>query len=128
MGNVALLIIRLCSIICRIRMSILKKFGCCLNSIGKHDFYFRQLKDMKTSIKLKGMSARSLKDYGEICGSALARARTGDSALISGYLGKSEAFDQAMTNFATAYADQAQQDHRVLVEAVQSGQLEAKEG
>jgi len=76
------------------------------------------------------MSARSLKDYGEICGSALARARarTGDSALISGYLGKSEAFDQAMTNFATAYADQAQQDHRVLVEAVQSGQLEAKEG
>ncbi|MEN9224212.1 MAG: DUF2252 domain-containing protein [Thermostichus sp. DRC_bins_24] len=94
------------------------------------DFYFRQLKDMKTAIKLKGMSARSLEDYAEICGSALARAhaRTGDSALISGYLGKSHAFDQAVTDFAVAYAYQVEQDHQRLVEAVQSGQLEARPG
>ena len=94
------------------------------------DFYFRQLKDMKTSIKLKGMSARSLEDYAEICGSALARAhaRTGDPALIGGYLGTSEVFEQAVTDFAVAYAHQVEQDHRVLVEAVQSGRLEAKAG
>jgi len=94
------------------------------------DFYFRQLKDMKTSIKLKGMSAHSLEDYAEICGSALARAhaRTGDSAMISGYLGRSSAFDQAVTDFAVAYAHQVEQDHRVLVAAVHSGQIEAKAG
>lgn len=95
-----------------------------------HDFYFRQLKDMKTAIKLKGMSARSLEDYAEICGAALARAhaRTGDSALISGYLGKSDAFDQAVTDFAIAYAYQVEQDHQRLVEAIRSGQIEAKAG
>ncbi len=94
---------------------------------GGQDFYFRQLKDMKTSIKLKGMSARSLEDYAEICGSALARAhaRTGDAALISGYLGTSEAFDQAMADFAVSYAHQVEQDYQVLVAAVQSGQIEA---
>ena len=95
-----------------------------------HDFYFRQLKDMKTAIKLKGMSARSLEDYAEICGSALARAhaRTGDAAMISGYLGNSDAFDRAVTDFAVAYAYQVEQDHRMLVEAVQSGRIEATPG
>ncbi|EKQ69897.1 hypothetical protein OsccyDRAFT_1547 [Leptolyngbyaceae cyanobacterium JSC-12] len=99
-------------------------------NVQGQDFYFRQLKDMKTAIKLKGMSARSLEDYAEICGSALARAhaRTGDSAMISGYLGKSDAFDQAVTDFAVAYAYQVEQDHQRLVEAVQSGQIEAKPG
>lgn len=99
-------------------------------NVQGQDFYFRQLKDMKTAIKLKGMSARSLEDYAEICGAALARAhaRTGDSAMISGYLGKSDAFDQAVTDFAVAYADQVEQDHRLLLEAVQSGRIEAKPG
>jgi len=94
------------------------------------DFYFRQLKDMKTSIKLKGMSARSLEDYAEICGSALARAhaRTGDATMIHGYLGSSDAFDQAVTDFAVTYARQVEQDHQRMVEAVQSGQIEAKPG
>ena len=100
------------------------------SSPGRQDFYFRQLKDMKTSIKLKGMSAHSLEDYGKICGSTLARAhfRTGDPVLISGYLGKTEAFDRAVTDFAAAYAHQVEQDYRVLKEAVQSGRLEAKAG
>jgi uncharacterized protein (DUF2252 family) len=94
------------------------------------DFYFRQLKDMKTSIKLKGMSARSLEDYAEICGAALARAhaRTGDAAMIHGYLGSSDAFDRAATDFAITYAHQVEQDHQRMVEAVQSGQIEAKPG
>jgi uncharacterized protein (DUF2252 family) len=94
------------------------------------DFYFRQLKDMKTLIKLKGMSARSLEDYAEICGSALARAhaRTGDAAMIHGYLGSGNAFDQAVADFAVTYAHQVEQDHQRMVEAVQSGQIEAKPG
>jgi uncharacterized protein (DUF2252 family) len=100
------------------------------SSLQGQDFYFRQLKDMKTSIKLKGMSAYSLADYGKICGSTLARAhsRTGDPAIISGYLGRTDAFDQAVTDFAAAYAHQVEQDYRVLLEAMQSGRLEAKEG
>jgi uncharacterized protein (DUF2252 family) len=94
------------------------------------DFYFRQLKDMKTSIKLKGMSARSLEDYAEICGSALARAhaRTGDATMIYGYLGNSDAFERAVTDFAITYAHQVEQDHQRMVEAVQSRQIEATPG
>ncbi|MFQ3617229.1 MAG: DUF2252 domain-containing protein [Cyanobacteriota bacterium] len=98
--------------------------------IDGHDFYFRQLKDMKTAIKLKGMSARSLEDYAEICGAALARAhaRTGNPAMISGYLGDSDAFDRAVTDFAVTYAHQVEQDYQKLVEAVQSKRIAARPG
>jgi uncharacterized protein (DUF2252 family) len=103
--------------------------GWTTNSKGE-EYYFRQLKDMKSSIKLKNMSARSLEDYGEICGIALARAhaRTGDPAQISGYLGRSDIFDHAITDFAITYAHQVEQDHQRFVEAIQAGRLEAREG
>ncbi|MBW4625800.1 MAG: DUF2252 domain-containing protein [Brasilonema octagenarum HA4186-MV1] len=99
------------------------------NSRGQ-DFYFRQLKDMKTSMKLKGMSARGLEDYAEICGCALARAhaRSGDSVIISSYLGKSDTFDSAVADFAVTYAHQVEQDHQALVAAVKSGRVVASSG
>jgi uncharacterized protein (DUF2252 family) len=92
-----------------------------------HDFYFRQLRDMKTSIRLKGMSALGLASYGEICGAALARAhaRSGDAAMIGGYLGKGTVFDQAIADFAVAYAQQNQADYQAMVAAVQAGRLQA---
>ncbi len=82
---------------------------------------------MKTSIKLKGMSARGLEDYAEICGCNLARthARSGDAVIISSYLGKSDTFDSAVTDFALTYAHQVEQDYQALVAAVKSGQIEA---
>lgn len=92
----------------------------------RQDFYFRQLKDMKTSIKLKGMSAKSLEDYAEICGCTLARAhaRSGDAVMISSYLGKSDAFDLAVTDFAVTYTQQVEQDYQALLAAVKSGRIE----
>ncbi|NMG06425.1 DUF2252 domain-containing protein [Brasilonema sp. UFV-L1] len=92
------------------------------------DFYFRQLKDMKTSIKLKGMSARGLEGYVEICGAALGRAhsRSGDPVIISSYLGRSDAFDSAIADFAVTYANQVEEDYQALVAAVQSGRILAK--
>ena len=64
--------------------------------------------------------------YAEICGWALARAhaRSGAPAQISGYLGKSDAFDKAIAAFAIAYADQSERDHAVLKKAVRSGRVE----
>ncbi|MNE88309.1 hypothetical protein D3C80_1856080 [compost metagenome] len=56
---------------------------------------------------------------------ARAHAKSGDAATISGYLGKGAAFDEALGDFSLAYADQTEQDHAVLVEAVNSGRLEA---
>ncbi|WP_227028878.1 DUF2252 family protein [Azotobacter chroococcum] len=73
------------------------------------------------------VSAAQLKRYADLCGWTLARAhaKSGDAATITGYLGKGDAFDEALGDFALAYADQTQKDHAALVEAVNSGRLEA---
>ncbi|SDS30480.1 Uncharacterized conserved protein, DUF2252 family [Pseudomonas oryzae] len=92
-----------------------------------HDFYVRQLRDMKFSLPVEGLTGVQLKRYAEVCGLTLARAhaKAGDAATISGYLGKADNFDEAIGDFAVAYADQTEQDHAALVEAVGSGRLEA---
>jgi uncharacterized protein (DUF2252 family) len=91
------------------------------------DFYVRQLRDMKMSIPIAGVSAVQLERYAETCGWTLARAhaKSGDAATISGYLGKNNAFDKAMAKFGVAYADQTEKDYAALVKAVRSGRIEA---
>lgn len=92
-----------------------------------HDYYFRQLRDMKMSIDVGKLNKDELLEYVEICGWALARAhaRTGDAARIGGYLGKKDVFDVAVRKFAIAYADQTERDHQALVKAVRAGKLRA---
>jgi len=96
---------------------------------GRHgyDYYVRQLRDMKMSVPVDGFSAVQLKLYARMCGWSLARAhaKSGDAATISGYLGKSDAFDRALGTFALAYADQTQKDHAVLAKAIRSGRVQA---
>ncbi len=89
------------------------------------DFYFRQLRDMKAVINVDGLSASAMIDYAQMCGWALARAhaKSGDAALISGYLGKSDVFDGAIAKFARAYADITEQDYAAMLAAVKSGRL-----
>ena len=68
-----------------------------------------------------------LSEYGTVCGWALARAhaRSGDAAMISGYLGSGPNFDEAIADFAVAYADQSERDHDALAAAVRAGKVEA---
>ncbi|HXE96313.1 MAG TPA: DUF2252 family protein, partial [Dongiaceae bacterium] len=70
-------------------------------------------------------SPATLLQYAEFCGWALAHghARSGQPALISGYLGKKGQFDEAVAAFAVAYADQSEQDYRALSEAARSGRI-----
>jgi uncharacterized protein (DUF2252 family) len=92
------------------------------------DFFIRQLRDMKMSARIEeGATAQQTMLYAELCGRTLAHAhaKSGDAALISGYLGKSDDFDQAVGEFALAYADQNEQDHAALVAAVKAGTVEA---
>lgn len=93
-------------------------------------FYVRQLRDMKGSSSITGMSPQKLESYAALCAWALARAhaRTGDAPAIFGYLGSGKVFDQALVRFASAYADQNERDHEALVNAVKSGRIEAKTG
>ena len=94
-----------------------------------YDYYVRQLRDMKFSIPMEGASAQAFERYAEICGWVLARAhaKSGDSATISGYLGKTDNFDLAIGKFAVAYADQTERDHAALVKAVRAGRVEVLE-
>jgi uncharacterized protein (DUF2252 family) len=92
---------------------------------GKH-FYIRQLKDMKIKPLVEVFTPGVMLQYAELCGWILARAhaRCGEPAKISGYLGKSDTFDQAIADFSIAYADQSERDHEVLSKAVRSGKVE----
>ena len=56
---------------------------------------------------------------------AAAHARSGDPAIIAGYIGKGPALAEAIAEFAIAYADQNERDHASLIEAVRQGRLEA---
>jgi len=93
------------------------------------DFYVRQLRDWKFSLDIEVMVPRGMGLYGELCGWTLARAhaRSGDRIAIAAYLGGSDAFDQAITRFAGAYADQNEIDHQALLGAIASGRIPAQQ-
>jgi uncharacterized protein (DUF2252 family) len=92
------------------------------------DLYVRQLRDMKLSEDITTMTKRDFDQYARWCAMALARAhaRYGDPAQISGYLGNSDVFDQAIALFAGAYADQTKRDHAALVTAIKEGRIKAE--
>jgi uncharacterized protein (DUF2252 family) len=94
----------------------------------QRDFYVRQLRDWKFSIDIETMIPSGLRLYGALCGWTLARAhaRSGDRIAIAAYLGGSDAFDRAITQFAAAYADQNERDHQSLVRAVAAGRITAE--
>jgi uncharacterized protein (DUF2252 family) len=94
----------------------------------KRDFYMRQLWDWKASADIGSMSPALLTTYGQICGWTLARAhaRTGDVIAIGSYLGESDSFDRAITEFAGSYADQNSADHRALLDAIAAGTVTAR--
>jgi len=91
------------------------------------DYYIRQLRDVKISAIVEGWDVDLLQTYGRLCAWALARAhaRSGDAALIAGYMGSNTAFDDAICEFAVEYSDQNQRDYRAFVKAVREGRLEA---
>ena len=95
-----------------------------------HYLYWRQLRDMKESVVVESMSPASLAFYAHACGWTLARAhaRSGDPIAIASYLGKRDAFDRAIADFAERYADQNEKDYQAFVAAVESGRLAATEG
>jgi hypothetical protein len=92
-----------------------------------HYYYFRQMWDGKGSIDVDAMGGGRLRRYAELCGGALAiaHARSGDAAMIAGYLGDDQTFDRAVADFAEQYADLTERDHEAHLAAIASGRVEA---
>jgi uncharacterized protein (DUF2252 family) len=90
-------------------------------------FYVRQLRDMKGSFEFRTFAASDLSEYAVSCAHAMAHAmsKAGDPAIICGYLGKSDAFDAAIEQFALAYAEQNEADWSALKAAVKAGKIQA---
>jgi len=91
------------------------------------DFYFRQLWDGKGSIDVDRLGPKRLKNYAGHCGAALglAHARTGDAAMLRGYLGTDPVADHALADFGEAYADLNDGDHAAHDAAIRSGRVDA---
>jgi predicted alpha/beta hydrolase len=85
---------------------------------------------MKVSVDIETFRPRTLVDYAALCGWALARAhaKAGDPATIAGYLGSSDRFDRAMTQYALAYADIVERDFAAFLEAIRSGRMTVETG
>jgi uncharacterized protein (DUF2252 family) len=94
---------------------------------GRH-FYVRQLRDVKIKFRVEKFNSAKMIQFADWCGATLARAhaRSGEPAVISGYLGKGDVFDRAILAFAIAYADQTERDHEALAKAVRDGRLMAR--
>ncbi len=94
---------------------------------GVH-FYVRQLRDMKGGVEFDPVKerVRNFPEYCRLCGwaLALAHAKSGDSAAISGYLGQGEGMDDALARFSASYADQTERDYDALVKAARSGRIQ----
>jgi len=88
-------------------------------------FYVRQFRDQNVSIDTETLDFRPFTDYVDACGTVLARAHAQSPAapFIAGYLGGGTPFDSAVTEWASAYADQAAADYKTLRKAVKAGEI-----
>jgi uncharacterized protein (DUF2252 family) len=94
------------------------------------DYYLRQLHDWKGSADVDALLLPGAKHYARICGATLARAhaRWGDRIAIASYLGRGDAFDRAIADFASSYAEQNERDYATLLDAMKSGRIDARTG
>jgi len=91
--------------------------------IGARQYLVRQLNDHKGSIELEDLTGGGLAAFAEVCGELLARghARSGDPAVIAGYLGSGDSFAEALAKFGMAYAVQTEKDWQELCRSRKAG-------
>jgi hypothetical protein len=100
--------------------------GWTTGTTGRH-LYLRQLQDQKAGAVVEAMTIEALRQWGKLCGWALARghARSGDPVAIAAYLGDDAAFAHAVADFAVVYGDQTRRDHAAMIAAIADGRLAA---
>ncbi|WP_369212516.1 DUF2252 domain-containing protein [Streptomyces flavofungini] len=112
------------------RMQVVSDFLLGWTTVDGLPYQVRQFRNRKGSVDPAALAADQIDDYGRMTGALLARAHahSADPRLIAGYCGKNDELDEAITRFATAYADRTEQDHALLVRAVKEGRVAAEGG
>jgi uncharacterized protein (DUF2252 family) len=102
--------------------------GWATSPLGRH-YYFRQLRDMKLSASIELFDSDLLTGYAQLCGWVMARAHakaSGQAVEVSAYIGRGDQFAEALTTYATTYADQVERDYDAFIKACRSGVLQAR--
>ena len=99
---------------------------------SRRHYYVRQLADMKGGVNLKAGDREALgglSKYSSLCGwaLALAHAKSGDAAMISGYCGTGDALPDAIGKFSLTYLEQAERDYGALEAAARVGRISVAE-
>jgi uncharacterized protein (DUF2252 family) len=99
-------------------------------TVADRQYYVRQFRNMKGTVALDSIGSAALADYAGVVGQLLAKghARTSGASMISGYVGRGDPVDRAMTRFARLYADQTEADHAALVAAADRGEFPIERG
>lgn len=89
-------------------------------------FYMRMFRNRNASFEIADMNRPQFEDYVASCATVLARAhaRSPKAGFVAGYIGNSDSFIRAVTEWAHKYADQAEADYGVFVDAAQAGRFE----
>lgn len=76
------------------------------------------------------LKCRGLTAYAKMCGEVPGKghARSGDACVLDGYCGDGDQLDNAIAEFAVAYADQSTADYELFVSAVKKGRLAIAKG
>ncbi|MFH8896805.1 DUF2252 domain-containing protein [Streptomyces coeruleorubidus] len=112
------------------RMQVVSDILLGWTTVDGHPFQVRQFRNRKGSVDPAALAADQIDDYGRMTGALLARAHahSADPRLIAGYCGKNEELDEAVADFAVAYADRTEADHADLVAGVRAGKVTAEMG
>ncbi|MGW1539516.1 DUF2252 domain-containing protein [Streptomyces sp. NPDC002309] len=112
------------------RMQVVSDILLGWTTVEGRPFQVRQFRNRKGSVDPAALSVDQLDDYARMTGALLARAHShsADPRLISGYCGKNGELDEAVAEFAVAYADRTEADHAALVAAVRAGRVAAESG
>ncbi|MGN6426725.1 MAG: DUF2252 domain-containing protein [Leifsonia sp.] len=92
-------------------------------NVEDYGFYMRIFRNRNASFEISEMNATQFTDYAQACAIVLARAhaRSPKAAFAAGYMGTGGAFVRAAAQWAHAYADQAEQDYELFVDAARQG-------
>jgi uncharacterized protein (DUF2252 family) len=94
-------------------------------NVEDYSFYMRIFRNRNASFEIADMNRVQFSEYAQSCAIVLGRAhaRSPKAQFAAGYIGTGGTFVRAVSEWAHAYANQAEADYATFVDAIRSGQF-----